>query len=183
MKIYLSGVHGSGKSTLVRFISQQYHLPMISEVARMILSETELQIDSLRCDIEVVDRYQSQVFHRQLIEEQKHSKFVSDRCLLDCLVYSGQHSRILPDLMKLPELKSYLLKLRDPETCIFFVRPHQTMLKIDGVREAPDWDGVVRIDAQIKLLLEMFDIPHIQINTESAQERVRLVSTVLNKLM
>ena len=43
MKVYLVGSHSSGKSTLARYISQKYNIPMIVEVARQVLSEQELQ--------------------------------------------------------------------------------------------------------------------------------------------
>jgi len=43
MRVYFSGCHGSGKSTLARCVSEHYKLPMITEVARQVLSEKELQ--------------------------------------------------------------------------------------------------------------------------------------------
>ena len=72
MKVYFIGAHSTGKTTCARYVSQKYQLPMISETARMVLSEQELQIDSLRYDLDVVDKYQRQVFNRQLTEEQKY---------------------------------------------------------------------------------------------------------------
>lgn len=179
MKIYLIGSHSSGKSTLARHISQHYKLPLLPEIARIILSEQELMIDSLRSNINETDNYQKQVFERQLLEEEKHSEFVADRSTIDNLAYSGNHSRILPELMKKPELYDYIANLRTSRAIIFFVRPSKNTLKSDGVREEPNWDEIIRIDAQIKLLLEMFDIPHIQINTDSMQERIRLIDSVL----
>lgn len=180
MKTYFSGSHSVGKSTLARYVSQKYNLPMISETSRMILSEQELQIDSLRADIDVSDKYQQQVFDRQLIEEAKHQSFVSDRSALDVLAYSASHTRILPTLLNSPRLKSYLAILREPGSFIFFVRPVKATLKADGVREAINWDAIVSIDAQIKLLLEMFEIRYFQVQTESMQERVRLIDSVLS---
>jgi len=181
MRVYFSGAHSIGKSSLSRVISQKYHLPLLTEVSRIILSQNEQDINVLRANLDETDSYQMQVFNRQLLEEQKYEQFVSDRSLLDTLAYSGQHSRILPELMKSSELSAYLLKLRQADTHIFFIRPSSKTLKIDGVRETPVWDGIVSIDAQIKLLLEMFDIPHIQINTDSMQERMRLITTVLDR--
>jgi len=180
MKIYLSGHHGSGKSTLVRYISSKYDLPMISETARMVLSERELQIDSLRCDLNLVDNYQSEVFHRQLLEEGKYNNFVSDRCIIDILAYSASHSRILPTLLESAELKQNLSILKDPDSLIFFIRPSKATLKADGVRETINWDGVISIDSQIKLFFEMFNIRHFQINTESMQERVKFIESIFS---
>ena len=180
MKIYFSGAHSTGKSTLARHISQKYNLPMISETARMILSEQEMQIDTLRYDLDTVDKYQQQVFDRQISEEQKYFEFVSDRSIVDILAYSGQHSRILPQLVKAPELQARLSILYEPESILFFVRPSKATLKADGVRESINWDGIVQIDAMIKFMLEMWQLPHFQINMDNMQERVRLIDSVLS---
>ena len=178
MRVYFIGSHSVGKSTLARYVSEQYRLPMITEVARMVLSEQELQVDRLRHDMQVVNNYQRQVFFRQLQEENKHTDFVSDRSF-DCLSYAAQHSSILPELLASSELTTYLNKLRQPETVLFFVRPCRETLGSDGVREAISWEGVVEIDAMTKLFLKMWDLPHFQISMSNMQERVQLVDAVL----
>ena len=180
MKIYFIGSHSVGKTTLARYVSEKYKLPMITEVARAILSEKELHLDSLRYDLNMVDNYQESIFFRQIDEEAKHKAYVSDRCLLDVLAYSAQHARILSELMMAPELKTYITMLKEPDSILYFVRPSKATMKADGVREALDWDGVVAIDAQIKMLLEMFGLRYFQINMDNMQERVRLVDAVLN---
>lgn len=177
MKVYFIGAHSTGKTTCARYVSEKYNLPMITEVARMILSEKELQVDSLRYNMDVVDDYQRQIFYRQLEEENKYNNFVSDRSF-DCLAYAAQHSQVLPDLIESPELKKYISELRGQ--FIFFVRPSKATLRADGVRESLNWDGVVEIDAMIKFMLRMWDLPHFQINMENMQERVRLINSVLS---
>jgi predicted ATPase len=179
MKVYFSGSHGSGKTTCARYVSEKYSLPLITEVARMVLSEEELQVDILRYDMGLVDRYQTQVFNRQLEEESKYSTFVSDRSAIDALAYAGQHSRVLSQLLKSPRLPNYISILKAPNSIYFFVRPSKATLRPDGVREALNWDAVVAIDAQIKLLLEMFEIRYFQISTDNMSERVKLIDSVL----
>lgn len=180
MKVYFTGCHGSGKTTCARYVAQRYNLPIITEVARMVLSEKELQIDSLRYDIKTVNEYQSDVFYRQLIEEKNHTSFVSDRSGIDSLAYSAQHTTILSELIWSPELTTYLDILRQPDSILFFVRPCKATLKADGVRENITFEGAVAIDAQIKLLYEMWDLRYFQINTDNMQERVRLIDNVLS---
>jgi len=180
MRVYLVGSHSSGKSTLARYISRKYSLPMIVEVARQVLSEQELQLDNLRHDLDIVDSYQKEVFYRQITEEKKHINFVSDRSF-DNLAYAAQHSRILPELLNSKELNEYVKSLKEKDSYIFFVRPSRATLKADGVRETLKWDGIIAIDAMVKFLVEMFQIPHIQINMDNMQERVKLIDTVLSK--
>jgi nicotinamide riboside kinase len=179
MKVYFVGSHSTGKTTCARYVSEKHQLPMITEVARMILSEKELHLDSLRTDLRVVDDYQMQIFKRQIEEEQKYKDFVSDRSF-DCLAYAAQHARVLPAALKSEELVSYLANLRDPQSFIFFVRPSKATLKADGVRESLTWDGVVAIDAKIKFMLEMWELRYFQISMDNMQERARLIDSVLS---
>lgn len=179
MKIYFVGSHSTGKTTCARYVSEKYALPMITEVARAVLSEKELHLDTLRYNMDVVDDYQTAIFNRQILEEQKHSSFVSDRSF-DCLAYAAQHTRILPQLLNSHELTVYLDNLREPDSFIFFVRPSKATLKDDGVRESINWDGIVAIDAKVKFMLEMWQLRYFQINIENMQERVKLIDSILS---
>jgi nicotinamide riboside kinase len=180
MKTYFIGSHSTGKTTLARYVSEQYEIPMITEVARMILSEKELHLDSLRTNLDLVDDYQSQIFFRQLGEEKDKKHFVSDRSF-DCLAYAAQHSRIFSKLARSPELAAYIENLRQPDVFLFFVRPSKATLKADGVRESLTWDGVVAIDAMVKLMLEMWDLKYYQINIDNMQERVKFIDSIITR--
>jgi nicotinamide riboside kinase len=179
MKVYFVGAHSTGKTTCARYVSEKFSLPMITEVARAVLSEKELHLDSLRYDLNLVDDYQEAIFNRQLQEEEKHTSFVSDRSF-DCLAYAAQHTRILPLLINAPELKAYLDKLRQPDSFIFFVRASKATLKADGVRETINWDGIVTIDSMVKFMLEMWGLRYFQINMDNMQERAHLINAVLS---
>ena len=109
MKVYICGAHSCGKTTLARYVSEKYKLPMITEVARAVLSEKELHLDSLRYDLNLVDDYQHNIFQRQLQEEMKNTDFVSDRSF-DCLAYAAQHARILNSLINGPDIHQYIDK-------------------------------------------------------------------------
>lgn len=179
MKVYFVGSHSCGKTTLARYTANKFGLPFLNEVARTILAEKELHLDSLRIDLDVVDEYQKSVFVRQISEEKRFDKFVSDRSL-DCLAYAAQHSRILSDLIHGEELKNYVEALRKDDVRIFFVRPSQATVRNDGVREQVNWEGIVAIDAMVKMLLEMFKLRYVQISTDSMQERVKIIESILS---
>lgn len=179
MKVYFVGAHSTGKTTCARYVSEKSNLPMITEMARAVLSEKELHLDSLRYNMDLVDEYQEAIFYRQLEEEAKHTDFVSDRSF-DCLAYAAQHSRVLSKLLASDELGPYLEKLKSPGSFIFFVRPSKATLRADGVRESLTWDGVVAIDAMIKFMLVQWNLPHFQINMDNMQERVQLINSVLS---
>jgi adenylate kinase family enzyme len=178
MKIYFIGAHSTGKTTLARYVSARYKLPLLSEVARLILAERELSMDSLRVDIDVVNSFQTSIFERQMKEEAGKDSFVSDRSF-DNLAYAAQHSRILRDVLNKPETSNYIEGLRGNDSFIFFVRPIKSTMKDDNVRERVEWDELNRIDGMIKFMLEMWDLRYFVVNTPSMQERIRLVESVL----
>lgn len=178
VRVYFVGAHATGKTTLARYVSRRFGLPLLTEVARSVLAERELTIQSLRSDLEVVDAYQSAVFQRQVAEESKHQTFVSDRSF-DNLAYAAQHARILHGLIDSAGLECYVQSLQKEETIIFFVRPSQITLKDDGVRESVAWDDVIAIDACVKFMLEMWGLRYFTLSMSSLQERARLVDAVL----
>ena len=177
-RIYLVGAHATGKTTLARWIRDRYHVTMIAEVARGVLAEMEAKLETLRTDVDLVDRYQASVFTRQIEAEQGvQGPFVSDRAFCN-LAYAAHHSSILSQIFSDPRLRDYMEWVR--QGVVFFLRPHREMLVEDGVRAGVEWEEVVRIDGMVKLLLEQFDIPYIPVATLSMQERVRLVERVLD---
>lgn len=177
LRIYLVGAHATGKTTLARWIRDRYGLPMISEVARGVLAEMEAQLDCLRSNLALVNQYQMQVFERQIeAEAQQPGSFVSDRAFCN-LAYAGHHATILGDIAGDPRLLRYMQSVR--EGLVFFLRPHRELVANDGVRAGLEWEEVVRIDGMVKLLLEMFRVPYIPVESLSMQERVRLVERVL----
>lgn len=183
MRIYFVGSHATGKTTMTRWVSRRYGLPMITEVARSVLAELETNFDTLRTDMERVGDYQRRVFERQIATERLQEKgFVSDRAF-DNLAYAAEHALCLGEIMGDPageDVRRYMEWVS--EGVVFFVRPHRSLVKEDGVRAGVDWDSVVRIDGMVKLLLEQFRIRYMPIDTPSMQERVRAVEFVLARL-
>jgi predicted ATPase len=179
MRVYFVGSHATGKTTMTRYVSRRYGLPMITEVARAVLAELETSLDALRTDMDLVAEYQKRVFERQVqVERMQSSAFVSDRAF-DNLAYAAEHTLILPDLIHSDEFKKYLEWVA--QGIVFFVRPHRDLLKEDGVRAGVTWESVLRIDGMIKLMLEQGRIPYLPIESVAMQERARAVDFVLTR--
>jgi hypothetical protein len=179
MRIYFVGSHATGKTTMTRYVSRRYGLPMITEVARAVLAELETSLDALRTDMELVAEYQRRVFERQVhVERTQGSGFVSDRAF-DNLAYAAEHTLVLADLINTDEYKKYMEWVA--QGIVFFVRPHKDLLKEDGVRAGVTWESVLRIDGMIKLMLEQGRIPYLPIESVAMQERARAVDFVLQR--
>lgn len=179
MRIYFVGSHATGKTTLCRYVSRRYGLPMITEVARAVLAEMETGLDTLRTDMELVAEYQERVFARQIAVEKLHAeRFVSDRAF-DNLAYVAEHTTHAARMMNDQRFHDYMKWVR--EGIVFFLRPHQSLLKEDGVRAGVSWDSVLRIDGMVKLMLEQHQISYLPLESVSMQERVRAVEFVLDR--
>ena len=177
MRIYFVGSHATGKTTLCRHVSQRYGLPMITEVARAVLAEMETSLDTLRTDMDLVGEYQQRVFERQVAIEKLHKgTFVSDRAF-DNLAYAAEHTTIVADMLSDPRFRDYMKWVA--EGVVFYLRPHASLLRDDGVRAGVSWESVLRIDGMIKLMLEQYRISYLPIDSVSMQERVRAVEFVL----
>jgi len=178
--IYFVGAHSTGKTTLARWVSETYNIPMLTEVARLVLAQKEADLEKLRTDMSAIGRYQQEVFHRQLTAEASmEAPFVADRAFCS-LAYTARHTDRLATLLRQPQTLEYLNKLR--EHLVVFVRPHKELLAEDGVRETPKWDEVLRIDGMIQLLLAQFEIPHIILDALSMADRTRTLSCVINQI-
>ena len=179
MRVYFVGSHATGKTTLCRHVSRHYGLPMISEVARAVLAEMESSFDSMRTNMDEVAEYQRAVFARQVAIEKLHDgRFASDRAF-DNLAYAAEHTTIAADLMGEPRFAEYMKWVA--EGIVFFVRPHASLLREDGVRAGVSWESVLRIDGMVKLLLEQHRISYLPLESVSMQERVRAVQFVLDR--
>jgi len=180
MKIYFVGSASVGKTTLCGYIRNKYELICLPESARQILAEKEIPLDSLRANFDLINQFQKDIFYRQIKEESREGSFISDRSLIDALAYTCQHTSLFSELINTKDCKDYIEGLRKPDVYIFFVRPHKSLMKQDGIRETLDWENINAIDAMIKMLLQLFNIRYFDIHTPSIQERINLVESVLS---
>ncbi len=177
LRVYIVGAHAVGKTSLARWISKAYSLPLVTEVARQVLAERELPLHVLRTDIERTAEFQAEVFRRQAIAEDTAGKrVVSDRAS-DNLAYAASHTIALSKIAA--SVPDYVKRLKAPGSVVFFVRPHRELMTQDGTRERDDWEEIVRIDGMIRLLLELNDVNYVVIASLSMAERARTVMAVL----
>jgi hypothetical protein len=112
------------------------------------------------------------------VEHSQPAGFVSDRAF-DNLAYAAEHTTIAHELLNQPLFREYIEWVS--AGTVFFLRPHASLLKDDGVRAGVTWDSVLRIDGMIKLMLEQYGVSYLPIESVSMQERVRAVEFVLGR--
>jgi len=139
----------------------------------------ETGLDALRTDMDLVAEYQERVFARQVAVEHQHDgRFVSDRAF-DNVAYVAEHTTNAAAMMNDQRFLDYMAWVSDG--IVFFLRPHPSLLKGDGVRAGVSWDSVLRIDGMVKLMLEQHGVAYLPIESVSMQERVRAVEFVLRR--
>jgi len=180
-RVYFVGSHRVGKSTLARWVRDNYGVKMVSEMARLELAERETDLANLRVDVEATTDYQRSVFERQIYVEAQiddKERVVADRSF-DNLAYMLQFGTDYNALVNSPVVQSYLKTVRE-RGLIFFVRPQEKLLKTDDVNKTVDWELVLRIDQTVMVLLNQMKLQYVPIESADQRERQQHLRTVLS---
>ena len=98
LRVALCGSSGTGKSTLAKWISETYHLPINPNGARSVAKE--MGFDS-PYDVDKAGRrseFQKKVVVAKCAWENEHDSFVTDRSHIDNTVYTMMHDiKVLTD--------------------------------------------------------------------------------------
>jgi len=92
MKILISGVSGSGKTTLAHELSKHFNIPFITGSTKMFWKEYFIKdhqhlIKKTITDIDFGLEFQYKCLSYRMNEFSKHPKFISDRGVIDNVVY------------------------------------------------------------------------------------------------
>ena len=83
IKITVTGVGGSGKTTLSGKLADNLSIPLIPEIGRLLCAELGYERIG-----EVPDQegFKRMALERQIAAEKEHASYVADRCVIDCWV-------------------------------------------------------------------------------------------------
>ncbi|MDD5377041.1 MAG: ATP-binding protein [Candidatus Gracilibacteria bacterium] len=165
LRIAIIGSHGTGKTTLVEKLGDLFKIPVIEEMARTVIMEK----NKLPHDMDDSERFifQQTIFDRQTVHEDILDSFISDRSVLDALVYAHGTAHLL--VLE----KAVTLRLRNnPYDHIFFI-PREFPLESDGVRKE-DEEYQRFIESEFLHYLRKFNISYTPI-TGTIDERVHRI--------
>jgi len=188
-KVWICGAQSTGKSTLARWISKTYSLPILDEAASVEVAKLGGNLDELRADLDAVTTFQRRVFAAQLQLGQGLKRYVSDRAF-DNVCYAAEHAATgtAASLWKSSECREYVEEIafavREKRGVVFFVRPG-VRAATNGIRAVSDLDmaSLHRVDGAVKLLLELADVHPVPIATTIFQERAAIVDGVLRHII
>jgi len=181
MRIYMTGAHSVGKTTIVNHIAEEYDINRINEVAREVLRDYNMGLNEIRGDLQTCKKFQRTVLKRQ-IEKEKNTEepFISDRGI-DIFSYIAMYTHDLQNILKEEWTQDYIKSYHENNTVVIFVRPVPELIQEDGVRVDLTMENINRIDGMIKFILERYDIDYHSLETKHLGERVRFVRGILNQ--
>ncbi len=177
MIISLSGPQCVGKSTLVdEMVKHSFFEDFVfrGEIVRTLVKNLNIQISENGDDI---TQYLVMYNHYKNIVESKHRKMVTDRCAIDCHVYSEYlyyRNKISRNTMKESTL---MVKNVAFEYDFIFYLPPEIPLVGDGVRSESNEFRNETHELFLKIFKE-FNIPYIELNG-SVEDRLKKIINTL----
>ena len=170
MKIFLTGAHSTGKTTLAKALSERLGLPLLPEVARRVLAEKGL---TFPVPPDRVDEVQRAIAERQSrVFFESPESYVSDR-FFDSYAYSAVYGNRMFGFFPVS------FELQFPNAYVFSLPVRRDLFVTDAIRGPSDYDDALRIDGALMMLYQMHGIPARRIKSASVESRVEEVLAVI----
>lgn len=151
MRVAIVGTHSTGKTTLLESLSGHLDLPILSEVAREKIAESD-KLPHLMTEIERGE-FQKLVLEEQMRRESSSGRFIADRSVFDAVAYAFDTPHY--DALR---IRAGAHASAFPYDRVFFL-PIEFPLKGDGIRSE---DEAYRetVDRELRKLLDRAEIPY-----------------------
>lgn len=155
MKIWLTGTHGSGKSTILRMLPIKWK---ITEVSRTLIEHLGFNPLVGESTYEQKLDFEKKILSVQIKHELELDDFVTDRTIFDVLAYSSTLLNTL-DYWDMVALVSEYYHWQNPYDIVVYI-PIEFPMVSDGVR--PEGERYrEQIDKAILSVLKSFKIPYV----------------------
>ncbi|CAG8536704.1 5563_t:CDS:1 [Gigaspora margarita] len=183
-KIVLVGAHSVGKTTLAKFIKSHINGILVTEIARTLIKELNLNADILRNDPDKSLEFQATIIKAQCVKEEEieHELAILDRSALDAIIYAQAFcKKRWKELLDMEETNKCLERYRQKNKyLIFLIEPQKECLKADGVRMMPiDYEEWISFSTSFKNLMNEYNIEFNTINVLDLNQRYSIVMNAL----
>ncbi|KAF0536080.1 aromatase [Gigaspora margarita] len=186
-KIVFIGAQSVGKTTLANFIKSHMNGIMISETARIIMKELNLNTNTmkiLRNDPDKTFEFQATSIKVQCEKEDEieHEFAILDRCALDSIVYAQKFcKKRWRELLDMKETNKCIERYRQKDRyIIFLIEPQKECLEADGTRSIPtNYEEWISFSDSFKMALKEFNIEFNIINVLDINQRYSIVKNAL----
>ena len=177
LRIGIVGAQSTGKTTLAELLAKDLNLPLIKEQARVVAQELGVDnVDKLLDRADLI-AFQSAIFKQQMSMEIAHintgTGFVSDRTILDNLVYWKFCCLDDTEDYLLARVKAEMHLAENPYTLVFLLRPEFGVIN-DGFRYTCHHCQRICDRLMVNLLNEL-NVPYIELKgpTEERLEKAK----------
>lgn len=178
--IYFSfiGASSSGKSTLLKYISQNYNIETKEVSARKLLDSTKGSYDEQMCDeLETkINFYYLRETFNNILKAKEGENIITSRCIIDALAYT--HSLKAAEFL-IPQMEEAVNLIKD-KVVILYTPCDFPMTEVEDKLRGMNEKIRQETDKEFLNIIKQLDIPHYTING-TIQERQEKIDIIMNK--
>lgn len=167
-RIYLSGAHSTGKTTILKDLKDHLNVRFEEEIARNVIKRLNWNRDEFLPDKcpEKFFRLNEEILRQQILIDETHFKsdsdFIADRCI-DPIIYVQRYigNTAKEKLFKMTGLKEWFDRLKT--ALIFVIQPHKECIVDDSIRFPPHFHDLTEFHNAIMTEYQELNIPVYEI--------------------
>ncbi|CAC5418493.1 unnamed protein product [Mytilus coruscus] len=175
-RIYLSGAHSTGKTTILNDLKPHLNLQFEEEIARRVIRKFSWKRDDFLPETQPENflKLNEEILRRQIQTDEENGRiskdFIADRCI-DPLIYVQKYigDDALRKLRELPGVLEWTDRLKT--ALIFVIKPQKECIVDDEVRLSPKLEELDAFHNSILQEYKLLGIPVFEITDLDRQKR------------
>ena len=167
-RIYLSGAHSTGKTTILNDLKSHLNICFEEEIARKVIRQFMWERDEFMPDTNPKNflKLNEEILRQQIQIDERYRRasegFIVDRCI-DPLIYIERYIGVeaKQNLDHIPDLTAWTESLKT--ALIFVVKPHKECIQDDSVRMPPRLEDIEEFHTTLMNEYQELNIPVYEI--------------------